>query len=99
MGEDFHPPYRGIFTFCRAFLLPLLPSFPPALPCPFPPLPLSFLWIASQFLLHMHFPVYHTSLPPYSPLSITLSFTHFHFFLLISCQPSTNKYKNNFNKQ
>src|SRR5258708_20864268 len=81
MGEDFHPPYRGIFTFFRAFLLPLLPSFPPALPCPFLSLP--------SLCLSYGLPPYSycicTSLfiiPPPSPLT-ALSILPFHLLTFI----------------
>src|SRR5260221_3200568 len=74
-------------------LQPHLPAPPPFLmpssPSSCPPFPL----LSFPFTpLSLHFPVYHTSslppIPPYSPLFIALSLTHFHFFPLSYFQHS-----------
>src|SRR5258707_10722562 len=61
----------------------LLPFLMPSSPSSCPPFPL----LSFPFTpLSLHFPVYHTSslppIPPYHPLFIPLSLTHFHFFPL-----------------
>src|SRR5258708_39862843 len=73
LSMKFHP-YLPVPPFPHAFLPFLMPSFPsPLLSFPFAP-------------PSLHFPVYYTfslpPIPPYSPLYIALSLTHFHFFPL-----------------
>ena len=76
-------------------LPPLSSCLPPLYPNSIYMICLSYGLPPYWFLLHMHFPVYHTSsLPPYSPLYITLSLTHFHFFPLSYGQHSSNNCKN-----
>src|SRR5258705_12554573 len=66
-------PHAPLLSLSSPFLLPPLPC--PALSFPSPSLYLSYGLPPFLFLFHLHFPVYHTSLPP---LLLSLSF----YFLL-----------------